>query len=53
VVEIHGRVGAPESPLKVFARDDLSGVFEQDGKELKRLRLNPYSDTGTAEFSSS
>jgi hypothetical protein len=34
-------VGGPESPAKLFARNQLAGAFEKADKNLDRLPLQP------------
>ena len=50
VLEVDNRVFAPEMKLKIFSRDNLARVLQQDGEYLERLALDLDSLAGLPEL---
>ncbi len=52
VVEIHVRIGRPNSFLQFFAGNDFSGMLDQHRQNPDRLLLQPYAQSTLAQFPS-
>jgi hypothetical protein len=39
--KVHESVSGPEFPVKLFARDQLTGAFEETDQDLDRLSFKP------------
>ena len=52
MVKIHEGPRWPDLPLKLFARDRLAGMREQNLEDLERLNLNFDSDSVLAQLPS-
>jgi hypothetical protein len=50
VVEIHERIRGPECFLQFLPTDDLAGMFQEHGQDLKGLLLKPDSQAVLAQF---
>ena len=51
VVEVDEGVGGPELLLQLFARDDVSGMIEEQSEHLEGLALQAQLDATLAQFS--
>jgi hypothetical protein len=50
VLKIHERIGGPEALLELFAGDNLTGVLDEQAKNLKGLRSNLNPGSKLEEF---
>jgi hypothetical protein len=50
VIEVDEGVGGPEALLDLFAGDDFSGSFEEQGEDLEGLSLEAELDAALPQF---
>jgi hypothetical protein len=53
MVEIHKRVGRPQSGAQFLAGDDLPGLFQHSQQDLERLVLQLYPGALAPKFTTS